>query len=222
MERRRILIADDHALFREGLAALLNAQEDIEVVGEAGDGLEALGKTRALRPDLVLMDINMPNANGLDATLAIKQEIPGARVVMLTMLSDDDNLFGAIKGGAEGYLLKSVSAREMLESVRAVFRGEVALPPTLAARIVREFARAKPSARLPADEIPVETLTLREQEVLRLAAHGASNREIAATLSISEYTAKAHIRSILDKLHVQSRAEAAAYALRKGLLKPRD
>ena len=219
MDRQRILIADDHALFREGLVGLLNAQEDLGVVGEAGDGLQALEQARALRPDLVLMDINMPDYDGLDAAIAIKQEMPAVRVMMLTMLSDDDHLFRAIKGGADGYLLKSISAREMLESIRAVFRGEVGLSPSLAERIVREFARGGSATVPDAQPSALEPLTLREQQVLRLAASGASNKEIAAALSISEHTAKAHMRSILDKLHVQSRAEAGAYALRKGLLK---
>ena len=218
MERYRILIADDHALFREGLVALLNAQEDLTVVGEAANGLDALQKARALQPHLVLMDINMPDYDGLDAAMAIKQEMPQVKVMMLTMLSDDEHLFNAIKGGAEGYMLKNVSAREMLEGIRAVFRGEVALSPLLAARIVREFAREPAPARGMGTQV-VEELSAREQEVLRLAAGGARNKEIAAALSISEHTAKAHMRSILDKLHVQSRAEAAAYALRKGLLK---
>ena len=218
MERQHILIADDHALFREGLVALLNAQEDLTVVGEAANGLDALQKARALQPHLVLMDINMPDYDGLDAAMAIKQEMPQVKVMMLTMLSDDEHLFNAIKGGAEGYMLKNVSAREMLEGIRAVFRGEVALSPLLAARIVREFAREPAPARGMGTQV-VEELSAREQEVLRLAAGGARNKEIAAALSISEHTAKAHMRSILDKLHVQSRAEAAAYALRKGLLK---
>lgn len=220
MERRRILIADDHALFREGLAGLLNAQDDLLVIGEASDGLEALEKTRALQPNLVLMDINMPNLDGVAAAIAVKQEMPEVKVVMLTMLSDDEHLFAAIQGGAEGYLLKSISAREMLESIRAVFRGELALSPSMATRIVREFAhRSEPMAQ---DAGTLSVLTLREQEVLRLAASGASNKEIAAALSISEHTAKAHMRNILDKLHVQNRSEAAVYGLRKGLLKPRE
>ncbi len=221
MERQLILIADDHALFREGLVALLNAQEDLTVVGEAANGLDALQKARALQPDLVLMDINMPDYDGLDAAIAIKQEMPRVKVMMLTMLSDDEHLFNAVKGGAEGYMLKNVSAREMLEGVRAVFRGEVALSPMLAARIVREFAREPVPARGMGTQV-VEELSAREQEVLRLAAGGARNKEIAAALSISEHTAKAHMRSILDKLHVQSRADAAAYALRKGLLKGKE
>ena len=143
MEKRKTLIADDHALFREGLVGLVNAQDDLLVVGEAGDGLEALEKTRALQPYLVLMDINMPKLDGLDAAIAIKQEMPHVKVVMLTMLSDDEHLFSAIKGGAEGYLHKSISAREMLENIRVVFRGEVALSPAMATRIVREFVREK-------------------------------------------------------------------------------
>jgi two-component system NarL family response regulator len=222
MEKRKTLIADDHALFREGLVGLVNAQEDLVVVGEAGDGLEALEKTRALKPELILMDINMPKYDGLDAAIAIKQEMPHVQVVMLTMLSDDEHLFTAIKGGADGYLLKSISAHEMLESIRAVFRGEVALSPSLATRIAREFAREKQPVAPNASTSPSEALTARELEVLRLAASGASNKEIAKQLSISEHTAKAHMRSILDKLHVQSRAEAAAYVLRKGLFKPQD
>ena len=169
MERQQILIVDDHALFREGLAGLLNAQQDLTVVGEAADGLEALQKTRALQPNLVLMDINMPDHDGLDAAMAIKQEMPQVKVMMLTMLSDDGHLFNAIKGGADGYMLKNVSARERLEGIRAISRGEVALSPLMAAHTVREFAREPVRAGV-AGALVVDELSAREQEVLRLVA----------------------------------------------------
>lgn len=225
MEQRTFLLVDDHTLFREGMVSLLNAQPDFRVVGEAGNGLAAVEQARQLRPEIALMDINMPGMDGLAATLAIKRELPEVKVVMLTMLGDDDSLFAAIKGGAEGYILKSSTGKEMIAQLRSALRGELALMPSLAARIIREFANGEQTPALGApsrndNAHTVNELTLREQEVLRLAARSASNKEIAERLSVSEHTVKAHMRHILEKLHVRNRAEAAAYALSKGLLKP--
>lgn len=225
MEQYTLLLADDHALFREGLASLLGGQPDLRILGDAGDGQQAIELALSLRPDLILMDINMPNVDGVKATLTIKREIPQIKIVMLTMLGDDESLFAAIKGGAEGYILKSSTAKELLAQVRAALRGELALTPSLAARIVHEFARVDHEPALNTSSNQGEAsqaneLTLREQEVLRLAANGIGNKEIADQLFISENTVKAHMRHILEKLHVRNRAEAAAYALRKGLLKP--
>jgi DNA-binding NarL/FixJ family response regulator len=209
-----ILLVDDHALFREGLASLFNAQPDLHVAGEASNGQEAIEQAHKLRPNLVLMDISMPIVDGLAATTVIKSEIPEIKIVMLTMFADDENLFKAVKEGAEGYLLKSGTATEMLSAVRAALRGELAMAPNLAAKIVREFARE--------GETPMRTeeepgLTPRELEGLAHIVKGATNDEVAQSLTVSKSTVKAHVRSILSKLNVRNRAAAAAYAKRHGL-----
>ncbi len=224
MEPHTILLVDDHPLFREGLSSLLNARPDFRVVGEAGSGPEALEQVRLLRPDMVLMDLNMPGMDGLEATVAIKRELPETKVVMLTMLGDDEKLFAAIKCGAEGYILKSTTSKEMIMQVRSALRGELALMPCLAAKIIREFAQGEhdlvsSTVSRHVSATVRDGLTLREIEVLRLAAKGVCNKEIANQLSISEHTVKAHMRHILEKLHVRTRAEASAYALSKGLLR---
>jgi len=213
----RVLLADDHALFREGLASLIAAQPDFEVVGEAGDGLEALVKARELVPDLILMDIAMPGCDGLEATRRIKRDLPAAVIVILTVRDDDDKLFEAIRSGAQGYLLKSIRSRDMLDMLRRAVHGEAALSPALAGRILEEFRRL--SQRAP--ELPEGTaaiLTVREQEVLTLAAEGRTDREIAETLCLSLHTVKSHMRNILAKLHVSSRYEAAQLARERGLV----
>ncbi|MCC7353411.1 MAG: response regulator transcription factor [Anaerolineae bacterium] len=217
MVRIRVLLADDHALFREGLAGIIAAQPDFEVVGEASDGLEALVKARELRPDLILMDIGMPGCDGLEATRRIKQEMPAVTIVMLTVRNEDEKLFDAIKGGAQGYLLKSIRSHAMLEMLRGALRGEAAITPTLAGRMLEEFRRLS-QQRPGASEGGAEVLTRREQEVLSQVAEGATDKEIAETLCVSLHTIKSHLRSILAKLHVSSRREAASYARLKGLV----
>lgn len=212
------MVVDDHALFREGLVAILQAQPDFKVVGEAGEGMEALVKARELLPDLVLMDIRMPGMDGLEATRSIKNELPETRIVILTVRDEDEKLFDAIRAGAQGYLLKTVRAQELLKQLRAAVRGEPALTPQLASRMLQEFRRlSKWAAAFPTEEEP-EVLTPREQEVLDLVVQGATNEEIAEMLSISIHTVKSHVRHILSKLHVSSRREAARYAQRKGLV----
>ncbi len=213
----RVLLADDHALFREGLASLIAAQPDFEVVGEAGDGLEALVKARELVPDLILMDIAMPGCDGLEATRRIKHDLPATVIVILTVRDDDDKLFEAIRSGAQGYLLKSIRSRDMLDMLRRAVHGEAALSPALAGRILEEFRRL--SQRAP--ELPeggAAVLTAREQEVLTLAAEGRTDREIAETLCLSLHTVKSHMRNILARLHVSSRYEAAQLARERGLV----
>ena len=217
MEQFRVLLADDHILFREGLAGIIAAQPDIEVVGEAGDGLEALIKTRELIPDLVLMDIGMPGCDGLEATRRIKQELPAVTIVMLTVHSEEEKLFESIKCGAQGYLLKNIRSQDMLKLLRGVVRGEAAIAPALASRMLEEFRRlSRQASEVPEDDIAA--LTCREQEVLILVAGGAADKKIAEALFISRHTVKSHLRNILAKLHVGSRYEAAKYARHKGLV----
>jgi DNA-binding NarL/FixJ family response regulator len=224
MTRARLLLADDHELFREGLAGLVNAQPDLEVVGQAGDGLEALSLARDLRPDLVVMDIKMPVCDGLEATRLIRAEWPEARIVILTVHDEDEKLFEAIKSGAGGYILKSMNSAEFLRGVRAALAGEAALPPKLAARLLDEFARlARDERRAQHDERPsslhappsTSDLTPREREVLNLIAADATDKEIAAQLSLSPHTVKTHVRNILGKLHAVNRRHAARLAARK-------
>jgi two-component system NarL family response regulator len=215
----RVLVVDDHALFRDGLVGLLSAEGDVEVVGEAGDGLEALVKAKELKPDLILMDVTMPGCDGLEATQRIKAALPEVKIVMLTVHDDDENLFEAIKAGAEGYLLKSVSAETLMQRVRGVMHGQAAISRSMAARILDEFgwlARQAPARGLP--DRPA--LTPRQKDVLRLVAAGAMDKEIADELCISINTVKTHVRNILSELHAAGRHEAAAYAERCGLIHP--
>lgn len=215
----RVLLADDHALFRAGIASLLKAW-DMETVGQAGNGLEALEQARALRPDLILMDIGMSPCNGLEATRLIKAELPETRIVVVTVSDDDDDLFEAIKSGAEGYLLKDMSEEELGRTLTGIATGEPALSPGLAAKILDEFARvARDGAP---KEVETDGLTPREREVLELVVTGATNREIAATLYISENTVSFHMKHILAKLHLKNRAQAVAYAIRSGLVTVSD
>jgi DNA-binding NarL/FixJ family response regulator len=217
MDRIRVLLADDHALFREGLAGIIAAQPDFEVVGEAGDGLEALVKARELVPELILMDIGMPGCDGLEATRRIKQELPAVTIVMLTVRDEEEKLFEAIKNGAQGYLLKNMRSQEILALLRGAVQGEAAITPALAGRMLEEFRRL--SREVPwAPEEEDAALTRRELEVLGLVAEGAADKEIAEALCISLHTVKSHMRNILGKLHVSGRSEAARYARHKGLV----
>lgn len=219
MEKIRVLLADDHSLFREGLAGILNAQPDFEVVGEASDGLEALVKAQELAPDLILMDINMPGCDGLEATRQIKRDLPDVTIVMLTVRDENEKLFQAIRGGAQGYLLKSIRSRRLVTLLRGAMRGEAAITSTLAGRILEEFRRQGRHPRGVLDNETV-TLTMREQDVLSLVAERATDKQIADELYISIHTVKSHMRNILAKLQLSHRHEAALFAMREGLIPP--
>jgi len=216
MDKIRVMLADDHSLFREGLAGILRAQPDFEVVGEAGDGLEAVVKARELKPDLIVIDICMPGCDGVEATHRIKRELDDVAIVMLTVRDEDEKLFEAIKNGAQGYLLKSIRSRELLNLLRGVVHGEAAITPALGGRMLEEFRRLS-QRDLPTDDEAIY-LTQREQEVLVYVARGATDKEISEDLSLSIHTVKTHMRNILAKLHFSHRHEAAAYALREGLI----
>jgi DNA-binding NarL/FixJ family response regulator len=214
MSRSRLILADDHDLFREGLAGLINAQPDLEVAGQAGDGLEALTLACDVKPDLIIMDINMPICDGLEATRLIRAEWPEARIVMLTVHDEDEKLFEAIKAGAQGYMLKSLHSADFLRGVRSALNGEAVLPPQLAVRLLKEFARlsTQPPTATPEGDHEPFGLTAREKEVLDLIATGATDKEIAAQLALSLHTVKSHVRNILSKTHAINRRHAAKLA----------
>jgi len=206
----RVLIADDHRLFRQGLRQICEAVGRLEVVGEAENGEEAVELTRRLKPDVVLMDIRMPVIDGVEATRRITESVPSARIIILTMYRQDQYVFEAIKAGARGYLLKDIDEQELVDAVRAVHRGEALIDPGLATRLLEEFRRLSQSAA------GAEDLTPGEMDVLRLVAQGLDNKSIADRLSLSERTITNRLSEIYQKLHVTSRTQAALLALRRG------
>ena len=211
-EKIRLLLADDHVLFRRGLASLLAGRDDVEIVGEAGDGQEVIDRARELMPDVILMDVRMPGIGGLEATRRIKEEMPYVRIVILTVSESEEDLFAALKGGAQGYLLKNIDPDDLVACLHQAQRGEAPLAPPMAAKILHEFTAPSPR--------PGPALTARERQVLELVARGDANKEIARHLQISENTVKNHLRNILEKLHLQNRVQAVMYALRQGLITP--
>lgn len=208
----RVLVADDHPIVRRGLNALITLRADMELVGEAADGVEALEKIRGLKPDVILLDLMMPRKDGLEVIQEVKKENPEARILVLTSFADDDKVFSAIKAGALGYLLKDSPSDMLLMAIGDVHRGESSLHPVIARKLIRELNQ--PSVELPPTEEP---LTRREMEVLRLVARGLSNQEIAAQLSVTEGTVRLHVSNILNKLHLANRTQATLYALQEGL-----
>ena len=209
-EKIRILAADDHAVVREGLRALLETEPGMVLVGEASDGVEAVRKAGALDPDVILLDLVMPRKGGIEAIGEIKEATPSARILVLTSFAEDEKVFPAIKAGAHGYLLKDASPHELLQAIRDVHRGEPSMHPTIARKLMLELQR---SPELPPTEEP---LTEREAEVLGLVAQGLTNQEIADELFVSERTVRTHVSNILGKLHLANRTQAALYALKKG------
>ena len=207
----RILIADDHAIVREGLRGLISAEPDMELVGEAINGDEAVRLARESQPDVILLDLIMPSQDGLTAIDQIKQQSPQTRILILTSFAEDDKVFRAIKVGALGYLLKDSATDALLQAIREVAQGRASLHPLIALKVMHELNQP---SELPPTEAP---LTDREVETLRLIAHGLTNQEIAQTLVISEYTVSRHVSNILNKLHLANRTQAALYALRQGL-----
>ncbi len=215
----KILLVDDHVLFRRGLSALMTARDGIEVVGEAEDGYDAVEKAITLRPEVVLMDIQMPLCDGIRAARAIREKVPFTKILILTVSDEDDNLFEAIKAGANGYLLKNVQPETLIQAITGVVKGEAPISGAVAARLLKEFSA---TWTVPFASPSDPHLSEREREILTLVARGASNKEIAVRLVITEGTVKNHLHNILAKLHVRNRAEIAAYAVRQGILVPED
>lgn len=215
MEKARLMLVDDHALFRSALATLIAAQADMEIVGQAENGKTAVAIAEEQMPDLILMDIHMMGGDGLEATRIIKQRLPYVKVCMLTASDDDDLLFEAIRSGAQGYLIKHMNPDDFVREVRRQLHGEPVISEEIAAKIIRTVAsRSKVVADTPA----FADFTAREVEVLKLVGQGMTNREIAQKLAIAENTVKNHLRNILQKLHFENRVQAAAYAIRNGLV----
>ena len=216
-DKINVLIVDDHTLFRKGIRTMLRAEEDIQVVGEAASGREALEQARALMPDVILMDIAMPDMNGVEATRALHCEMPHVGIIFCTMFEDDEHVFAALKAGGRGYILKGSNPETMLRAIRAVAHGESLLSPSIAQKMLRQFSALPGEAT--AGRAPFcDDLTEREQEVLTLVGQGHNNKEIADQLCISQKTVKNHIANIFAKLHINDRTQAVLYAIRQGLV----
>ena len=220
MEKIKVLVVDDHPLVRRGVLETLAEQDQIEVVGEATDGRQAVEMARALEPHVVVMDLNMSGLGGLDATSALHTEMPQVHVLVFTVSESEADLFTAMRFGARGYLLKSAGAEELVRAILHIAEGGVIVSPSMATKLLSELARMRDTSA--ASAAPVEGLSPREMEVLQLVAQGASNKEIASALTITENTVKTHLRNILDSLHLANRSQAAAYAVRAGLYRPKE
>src|SRR5213594_2353387 len=215
-ERLRLMVADDHALFRRGLQMVLEAEPDIDLIGESSDGVEAVERSQELMPDVILMDVRMPKRSGIEAASQIKDLLPHVKILMLTISDEEADLYDAIKAGASGYLLKEIPIEEVADAIRSVWSGQSRISPSMASKLLSEFAAMSQRSGDP-KQVGAK-LTDREMQVLRLVAQGLNNKDIAEQLFISENTVKNHIRNILDKLHLHSRMEAVVYAVREKLL----
>lgn len=213
----KVMLVDDHPLFRAGLKQLLDMQEDMNVVGEAEDGTEVVERALAIKPDVVVMDIKMPGVGGIEATRRLKQALPQVKIIVLTVSEEDHHLFEALKGGAEGYLLKSIKPERLLDSLRGIMRGEKPFSPGIAELIIKEFSQGMQRASRTPEEARV-SLTTQEQRILIMVSKGYSNKEIAEALFIAEGTVKNHLHNILKKLHLQNRVQAAIYAMQEGMI----
>ena len=218
MDTVKVLVVDDHTLFRRGITAVLANQENLEVVGEALDGLEAIEKTKEIAPDVVLMDLNMPRCSGLEAIQALQAEMPQVNVLVLTVSDKESDLFAAVKFGAKGYLLKNTEPEELIPAIFHIAQGGVIVSPLMATKLLTEFRDFRAGAERESAQEVESVLSPREGEVLQLVAQGATNKKIGDSLFISENTVKTHLRNIMEKLHLANRSQAAAYAVRRGLV----
>ena len=221
MESIKVLVVDDHTLFRRGIASVLASQEGLEVIGEATDGLEAIEKAKEIAPDVILMDLNMPRCSGLQTIQALQAEMPEINVLVLTVSEMEADLFAAMKFGARGYTLKKAEPEELIHAILHIARGGVIVSPLMATKLLTEFKDLAAVAERESIEEADAELSPREGEVLQLVAQGATNKEIADALFISENTVKTHLKSIMETLHLANRSQAAAYAITKGLVQYR-
>ena len=218
MEEVKVLVVDDHALFRRGIVTVLANQQNISVVGEAVNGLEAIAKAEELAPDVILMDLNMPQCSGLEATQALQAKAPQVNILVLTVSENEADLFAAIKFGATGYILKNTEPEDLVQAIHHIAQGGVIISPVMATKLLAEFKDSGTGVQAEKVADEKDKMSPREDEVLQLVAQGATNKEIADSLFISENTVKTHLRNIMDKLHLANRSQAAAYAVKRGLV----
>ncbi|MFC2067294.1 response regulator [Chloroflexota bacterium] len=219
MNMIKVLVVDDHVLFRRGIVSVLADDENMEVVGEASDGLEAIEKAKETHPDIIVMDLNMPHFSGLDATQALQAEMPQVSILILTISDRQADLFSAMKFGARGYMLKETTPDELVHAISYIAQGGVLVSPLMATKLLNEFRSTGMGAKIETSEEGPSKLSLREVEALKLVAQGLTNKQIAESLYISENTVKTHLRNIMEKLHLTNRSQAVAYAFKKGLTK---
>ena len=213
----KVLVVDDHALFRRGIVTVLASEKNIKIMGEAADGLEAIEKAEKLAPDVILMDLNMPRCSGLEATQVLHTKMPQVNILVLTVSDNEADLFAAVKFGATGYILKNTEPEELIQAVLHIAQGGVIMSPVMATKLLSEFKDLDAGLEKKPIKEEKANLSPREEEVLHLVSQGATNKEIADSLFISENTVKTHLRNIMDKLHLANRSQAAAYAVKRGL-----